>query len=57
MQLDWLAGGNQIGEIAAVQLGYFAEEGVRAFGEKRAPVFDGAPIHGLPRPRRLGVIR
>src|ERR1022692_834540 len=28
MQLGWLAGGNQIGEIAAFQLGYFEQEGL-----------------------------
>jgi NitT/TauT family transport system substrate-binding protein len=28
MQLGWLAGNNQIGEIAGLQLGYFAEEGL-----------------------------
>ena len=26
MQLGWLGGGNQLGEVAAMQLGYFAEE-------------------------------
>ena len=28
MQLGWLGGGNQLGEAAAIQLGYFAEEGI-----------------------------
>jgi len=28
MQLGWLGGGNQLGEVAASQLGYFAKEGL-----------------------------
>jgi len=28
MQLGWLGGGNQLGEVAAQQLGYFGEEGL-----------------------------
>jgi NitT/TauT family transport system substrate-binding protein len=28
MQLGWLGGGNQLGEVAAIQLGYFADEGL-----------------------------
>ena len=28
MQLGWIGGGNQLGEAAAIQLGYFAEEGL-----------------------------
>jgi NitT/TauT family transport system substrate-binding protein len=28
MQLGWLGGGNQLGEVAAIQLGYFAKEGL-----------------------------
>jgi NitT/TauT family transport system substrate-binding protein len=28
MQLGWLGGGNQLGEVAAIQLGYFTEEGL-----------------------------
>ena len=27
MQLGWIGGGNQLGEVVALQLGYFAEEG------------------------------
>ena len=28
MQLGWLGGGNQLGEVAAIQLGYFADAGL-----------------------------
>ncbi len=28
MQLGWIGGGNQLGEVAGLQLGYFAEEGL-----------------------------
>ncbi len=28
MQLGWIGGGNQLGEVAAIQMGYFAEEGL-----------------------------
>ena len=28
MQLGWIGGGNQLGEVAALQLGYFTEEGI-----------------------------
>ena len=28
MQLGWIGGGNQLGEVAAQQLGYFEDEGL-----------------------------
>jgi NitT/TauT family transport system substrate-binding protein len=28
MQLGWIGGGNQLGEVAAIQLGYYADEGL-----------------------------
>ena len=35
MQLGWLAGGNQLGEVVAKRLGYFAEEGLHAVTSAR----------------------
>lgn len=44
MQLGWLAGGNQIGEIAAQALGYFAEEGLNLVINPGGPNTDGIAI-------------
>ena len=44
MQLGWLAGGNQIGEIAAFQLGYFEQEGLDFKIQPGGPNNDGIAI-------------
>lgn len=44
MQLGWLAGGNQIGEIAAQSLGYFEEEGLALAIQPGGPNIDGVAI-------------
>jgi NitT/TauT family transport system substrate-binding protein len=44
MQLGWLAGGNQIGEIAAFQLGYFEQEGLDFKIQPGGPNNDGVAI-------------
>lgn len=44
MQLGWLAGGNQIGEVAALQLGYFTEEGLDFKIQPGGPNNDGIAI-------------
>ena len=44
MQLGWLAGGNQIGEIAAQALGYFEEEGLALAIQPGGPNIDGVAI-------------
>jgi NitT/TauT family transport system substrate-binding protein len=44
MQLGWLAGGNQIGEIAAFQLGYFEQEGLEFKIQPGGPNNDGIAI-------------
>ena len=41
MQLGWIAGGNQIGEVAAKQLGYYATEGIDFAIQPGGP--NGAP--------------
>ena len=44
MQLGWLGGGNQIGEIAALQLGYFEQEGLDFKIQPGGPNNDGIAI-------------
>jgi len=41
MQLGWLGGGNQLGEVAASQLGYFAREGLELTIVPGGPNNDG----------------
>ncbi|HEY1931978.1 MAG TPA: ABC transporter substrate-binding protein [Acetobacteraceae bacterium] len=41
MQLGWLGGGNQLGEVAASQLGYFAKEGLELTIVPGGPNNDG----------------
>jgi NitT/TauT family transport system substrate-binding protein len=44
MQLGWLGGGNQIGEVAASQLGYFEQEGLELKIQPGGPNNDGIAI-------------
>jgi NitT/TauT family transport system substrate-binding protein len=44
MQLGWIGGGNQIGEIAAFQLGYFEQEGLDFKVQPGGPNNDGIAI-------------
>ncbi len=44
MQLGWIAGGNQIGEVAAKQLGYYATEGIDFAIQPGGPSIDGVAI-------------
>src|SRR5438105_11942713 len=44
MQLGWLPGNNQIGEVVAKQLGYFAQEGLDVTIQPGGPNIDGVAI-------------
>ena len=44
MQLGWITGGNQIGEIAARRLGYFADEKIDFAIQPGGPNIDGVAI-------------
>jgi NitT/TauT family transport system substrate-binding protein len=44
LQLGWLAGGNQLGEVVAKRLGYFKEEGLRLTIHPGGPHIDGIAI-------------
>ena len=44
MQLGWLAGDNQIGEVVAKQLGYFEEERLDFAIQPGGPNIDGVAI-------------
>jgi len=44
MQLGWLGGGNQLGEVAAKQLGYFADEGLDFKISPGGPNNDGVAV-------------
>jgi NitT/TauT family transport system substrate-binding protein len=44
MQLGWLGGGNQIGEVAAFELGYFEQEGLDFRIQPGGPNNDGIAI-------------
>ncbi|WP_136616867.1 MULTISPECIES: ABC transporter substrate-binding protein [Mesorhizobium] len=44
MQLSWLAGGNQLGEVVAKQLGYFEEAGIDLAIQPGGPNIDGVAV-------------
>jgi NitT/TauT family transport system substrate-binding protein len=44
MQLGWIAGGNQIGEVVAKQMGYYATEGIDFAIQPGGPSIDGVAI-------------
>src|SRR5882724_3243252 len=44
MQLGWLGGGNQLGEVCAKGLGYFAEEGLDFHIQPGGPNNDGIAV-------------
>ena len=44
MQLGWLAGGNQLGEVVAKRLGYLEEEGIHLVIHPGGPHIDGVGI-------------
>src|SRR5437763_14454809 len=44
LQLGWLPGNNQIGEVVAKQLGYFAQEGLDVTIQPGGPSIDGVAI-------------
>src|SRR5262249_35474570 len=52
LQLGWLAGNNQIGEVSAKHLGYFEEEKLNVVIQPGGPSIDGVAIvasgrHGI----------
>jgi NitT/TauT family transport system substrate-binding protein len=55
MQLGWLAGGNQLGEIVAKRLGYFDAEGIDLVVHPGGPHIDGVGIVASGR-YRLGQV-
>lgn len=44
MQLGWIAGGNQIGEVVAKRLGYYTTEGIEFSIQPGGPSIDGVAI-------------
>lgn len=44
LQLGWLIGGNQIGEVCAKQLGYYAAEGIELAIQPGGPSIDGVAM-------------
>ena len=44
MQLGWIAGGNQIGEVMAKQLGYYEQEGIDFAIQPGGPSIDGVAV-------------
>lgn len=44
MQLGWITGGNQIGEVVAKRLGYFEEEKIDFAIQPGGPSIDGVAI-------------
>jgi NitT/TauT family transport system substrate-binding protein len=44
MQLGWITGGNQIGEVVAKRLGYFAEENIDFAIQAGGPNIDGVAV-------------
>ena len=44
MQLGWIPGGNQIGEVVAKQMGFYAQEGIELKIESGGPSTDGVAV-------------
>ena len=44
MQLGWISGGNQIGEVVAKRLGYYEQEGIDFAIQPGGPAIDGVAI-------------
>lgn len=44
MQLGWILGGNQIGEVCAKQLGYYDQEGIELKFQAGGPNIDGVAV-------------
>ena len=44
MQIGWLTGGNQIGEVAAKRLGYYEQEGIEFAIQPGGPNIDGVAL-------------
>ncbi|WP_265304830.1 ABC transporter substrate-binding protein [Verminephrobacter eiseniae] len=44
LQLGWLIGGNQIGEVVAKRLGYYEQEGVNLTIQPGGPNIDGVAV-------------
>jgi NitT/TauT family transport system substrate-binding protein len=44
MQLGWLVGGNQVGEVVAKRMGYFDEEGINLVIQPGGPNVDGVAV-------------
>ena len=44
LQLGWLVGGNQIGEVVAKRLGYYDQEGVTLTIQPGGPNIDGVAV-------------
>ena len=44
LQLGWIAGGNQIGEVVAKQLGYYEQEGLELAIQPGGPNIDGVAV-------------
>lgn len=55
MQLGWLAGGNQLGEVVAKRLGFFSDEGLHLVIHPGGPHIDGVGIVASGR-YRLGQV-
>src|SRR5258706_3692831 len=44
LQIGWLAGGNQIGEVCAKRLGYYEQEGLNLSIQPGGPNVDGVAV-------------
>ena len=44
LQLGWLVGGNQMGEVVAKRMGYYEQEGINLVIQPGGPNVDGVPV-------------
>ena len=56
MQLGWIGGGNQLGEVVAMHMGYFAEEGLELKITPGGPNNDGVADLGYSA-RKDGLVK